>query len=117
MLKTVEYFTDKYKKNRVIIATKIFEVLAMFMAVYYLSHENKLMLVVVLFLLSSQAVFLSPAKYGIIPEWFNEAEISRVNGMVQLTTFIAIIFIPLFYIIVTKISSFRDKKETLKEEI
>ncbi len=86
------YFTDRYKKNRVIIATKFFELVVMFFAVYYLASENKLMLVVVLFLLSSQSVFLSPAKYGIIPEWFNESEISRVNGMVQLTTFIAIIF-------------------------
>ena len=86
------YFTDRYKKNRVIIATKLFELVVMFFAVYYLSSGNKLMLVVVLFLLSSQAVFMSPAKYGIIPEWFNESEISRVNGMVQLTTFVAIIF-------------------------
>ena len=39
-----------------------------------------------------------------------------VGGMLS-ATFIAIIFIPLFYIIVTKISSFRDKKESLKEEI
>ena len=32
-----------------------------------------------------------------------------VGGMLS-ATFIAIIFIPLFYIIVTKISSFRDKR-------
>ena len=38
-----------------------------------------------------------------------------VGGMLS-ATFIAIIFIPLFYIIVTKISSFRDKKESIKEE-
>ena len=39
-----------------------------------------------------------------------------VGGMLS-ATFIAIIFIPLFYIIVTKLSEFRKKKEILKEEI
>ncbi|MBP9722579.1 MAG: MFS transporter [Gammaproteobacteria bacterium] len=86
------YFSDKYPKNKVIIATKFLEVGIIFFALYFLANENKPMLIAILFLLSSQSVFLSPAKYGILPEWFTEAEISRVNGLVELVTFIAIIF-------------------------
>lgn len=86
------YFSDKYPKNRVIIATKILEVVIILIALYFLAYENKFMLIVILFLLSSQAVFLSPAKYGILPEWFKETDISRVNGLVELVTFIGIIF-------------------------
>ncbi len=85
------YFSDKHPKNKVIIATKLLEVIIMLMAVYFLAKENKPMLILVLFLLSTQSVFLSPAKYGILPEWFAEEDISRANGLVELITFIAII--------------------------
>lgn len=85
------YFADLHPKNKVIVATKILEVFIMLLAVYFLGQENKLMLIIVLFLLSTQSVFLSPAKYGILPEWFEEEDISRANGIVELVTFIAII--------------------------
>src|SRR6202000_778184 len=49
------------------------------------------LLLVVLFLLATQATFFSPAKYGILPEAFGEAQISRANGLVELTTFVAIV--------------------------
>lgn len=85
------YFSDKHPKNKVIVATKLLEVIIMLMAVYFLAKENKAMLIIVLFMLSTQSVFLSPAKYGILPEWFSEEDISRANGIVELITFIAII--------------------------
>lgn len=85
------YFSDLHSKNKVIVSTKILEVIIMLFAVYFLYQENKLMLIFVLFLLSTQSVFLSPAKYGILPEWFNEEDISRANGIVELVTFLSII--------------------------
>lgn len=86
------YFADKYPKNKVITATKILEIIIMLFAVYFLANEHKTMLIFILFLSSTQSVFLSPAKYGILPEWFSEEDISRANGLVELLTFIAIIF-------------------------
>jgi acyl-[acyl-carrier-protein]-phospholipid O-acyltransferase/long-chain-fatty-acid--[acyl-carrier-protein] ligase len=86
------YFADKFSKNKVIIFTKILEIIIMLIAVYFLANEHKPMLIFILFLLSTQSVFLSPAKYGILPEWFSEEDISRANGLVELLTFIAIIF-------------------------
>jgi acyl-[acyl-carrier-protein]-phospholipid O-acyltransferase/long-chain-fatty-acid--[acyl-carrier-protein] ligase len=49
------------------------------------------LLLVVLFLLAMQANFFSPAKYGILPEIMTEAQISRANGLLELSTFIAIV--------------------------
>lgn len=86
------YFSDKYAKNSVIIYTKGLEVIIMVLAVYFLWHVNKSMLVLVLFILSTQSVFLSPSKYGILPEIFPEEDISRANGILELLTFVAIIF-------------------------
>jgi len=45
----------------------------------------------VLFLLATQATFFSPAKYGILPEAVGGAQISRANGLLELTTFVAIV--------------------------
>lgn len=47
---------------------------------------------VVLFLLAAHSAFFSPAKYSILPEMLPQRELSRANGLLELTTFIAIIF-------------------------
>jgi acyl-[acyl-carrier-protein]-phospholipid O-acyltransferase/long-chain-fatty-acid--[acyl-carrier-protein] ligase len=49
------------------------------------------MLLVVLFLLAAQANFFSPAKYGILPEMLGEAQLTRANGLLELSTFAAIV--------------------------
>src|SRR5260370_42357063 len=49
------------------------------------------LLLLVLFLLAAQANFFSPAKYGILPEMVPEANLSRANGLLELTTFVAIV--------------------------
>jgi len=48
-------------------------------------------LLVVLFLLATQANFFSPAKYGILPELMDEAQLTRANGLLELSTFAAIV--------------------------
>jgi MFS family permease len=45
----------------------------------------------VLFLMATQSTFFSPAKYGIVPEVVPEHEISRANGLLEMSTFAAII--------------------------
>ena len=46
---------------------------------------------VVLFLFALQATFFSPAKYGILPEMLPDSELSRANGVLEMTTFAAIV--------------------------
>ena len=85
------YLSDIYSKTKVFIATKLFEVFIMVLVLYFLPMENKTALIGILFLLSAQSVFFSPAKYGILPEIFDESEISRANGLLELATFVSII--------------------------
>ena len=46
---------------------------------------------VVLFLMALQATFFSPAKYGILPEMLPDRDLSRANGLLEMSTFVAIV--------------------------
>lgn len=82
---------DRYSKTRVLQVTKALEIVTMLMGIAALMASSINLLLVVLFLLATQATFFSPAKYGILPEAVGESQISRANGLLELTTFIAIV--------------------------
>jgi acyl-[acyl-carrier-protein]-phospholipid O-acyltransferase/long-chain-fatty-acid--[acyl-carrier-protein] ligase len=82
---------DRYSKTRVLQVTKALEIVTMGMGIAALLANSMNLLLVVLFLLATQATFFSPAKYGILPEAVGEAQISRANGLLELTTFVAIV--------------------------
>jgi len=82
---------DRFSKSQVLIITKSFEILTMIFGLFALQATSMPMLLIVLFLLASQANFFSPAKYGILPEILPERDLSRANGLLELTTFLAII--------------------------
>lgn len=85
------FLADKYSKRDITVWVKFAEILIMILGLVALLSGNILVLCVVLFLMASQSAFFSPAKYGILPELFEETEISRANGHLQLWTFVAII--------------------------
>ncbi len=82
---------DRFSKTRVLQVTKSFEILVMLMGIASLVLARIDLLLIVLFMLAMQANFFSPAKYGILPEMMEEAQLSRANGLLELTTFIAIV--------------------------
>jgi acyl-[acyl-carrier-protein]-phospholipid O-acyltransferase/long-chain-fatty-acid--[acyl-carrier-protein] ligase len=82
---------DRFSKTRVLQVTKAFEIAIMGVGILALSMRSIDMLLVVLFLLAMQANFFSPAKYGILPEMLGEAQLTRGNGLVELSTFAAIV--------------------------
>ncbi len=85
------YLADAFSKRTVLVATKAFEIVAMLLAVpAFLSGRLSLALGV-LFLMALQATFFSPAKYGILPEMLPDRELSRANGLLEMTTFVAIL--------------------------
>ncbi len=49
-------------------------------------------LLVVLFLMGTQSAFFGPGKYGILPEMLRDDDLPRANGLILMTTFLAIIF-------------------------
>ena len=85
------YLADRFSKRSVAIATKIFEVCAMLFAMYAFARGNSRMAFAVIFLASTQAAFFGPAKYGLLPELLPSQLLSWGNGILELTTFLAII--------------------------
>ncbi len=88
---TAGQIADRFSKTRVLQSTKAFEIVIMTLGIFALLAGRIEGLLVVLFLLATQANFFSPAKYGILPEMLPEAELSRANGLLELTTYIAIV--------------------------
>lgn len=92
------YVSDRYSRQRVIILCKIGEIGVMVCALLVLlmtdiSPQTQLMLLIgVLALMGGQSALFGPSKYGILPELFSRKLLLPVNGTVQMTTFLAIIF-------------------------
>src|SRR5579864_9152597 len=82
---------DRFSKTRVLQITKAFEIVVMGVGMAALYLRSVEMLLAVLFLLAMQANFFSPAKYGILPEMLSEAQLTRANGLLELSTFAAIV--------------------------
>lgn len=86
------YLSDLYHKKTVIILCKMAEILVMLcgaIAFYYVSLPG---LLVVLFFMGTQSAFFGPSKYGALPEMFRSRDLPYVNGVIIMTTFLAIIF-------------------------
>ena len=82
---------DKFEKRSVLIVTKAFEIAAMTFALFALVSGRIEWMLAVLFFTATQAAFLSPAKYGIVPELVQERDLARANGLLEMSTFVAII--------------------------
>jgi acyl-[acyl-carrier-protein]-phospholipid O-acyltransferase/long-chain-fatty-acid--[acyl-carrier-protein] ligase len=91
------HLADACSKRSVLIWTKCLEIVAMVAAVpaLMLVDTNPARAVAlqlgVLFLMATQSTFFSPAKYGILPEVVPTTELSRANGLLEMSTFAAII--------------------------
>ena len=82
---------DVFSKRTVLVATKGLEVVAMVLGAFaFLSGRIEPMLGV-LFVMALHSTFFSPAKYGILPEMLPDQDLSRGNGLLEMTTFLAII--------------------------
>lgn len=111
------WWCDRVRKRSVIVLAKVLEIVVMaagllsfwFMAapeavqkvtiigetrvesVVYVLHGVPWLLLAVLFLMGAQSAIFGPAKYGILPEMVRESDLPRFNGMIQLTTFVALV--------------------------
>ena len=82
---------DTYSKRTVLVVTKALEIVAAGLGLLAFVAGRLEITLVVLFLLSLQATFFSPAKYGILPEILPERDLSRANGVLEMSTFVAIV--------------------------
>jgi acyl-[acyl-carrier-protein]-phospholipid O-acyltransferase / long-chain-fatty-acid--[acyl-carrier-protein] ligase len=82
---------DVLSKRTVLVVTKAFEVLVMGLACGALLSGRLEYMLGVLFLLATQATFFGPAKYGLLPEILPARDLARANGLIEMSTFVAII--------------------------
>src|SRR5882724_516957 len=85
------HLADVYSKRTILVAVKVCEIGIMLfaLAAFFTGHIQSMLAVV--FLMGLHAAFFSPAKYGILPEMLPERELSRGNGLLEMSTFMAII--------------------------
>src|SRR6476620_1591395 len=85
------HLADVCSKRTILVAVKICEIVIMFsaLAAFFIGHIQFMLAIV--FLMGMHSTFFSPAKYGILPEMLPESELSRGNGLLEMSTFIAII--------------------------
>jgi MFS family permease len=88
------FLSDKYSKRTVIVLAKFAEIVVMAMgALAFLAYDQLGMAGTwtVLFLMATHSAFFGPGKYGILPELFPKRQLANANGVILMTTFLAII--------------------------
>jgi len=82
---------DIYSKRTVLIVTKSLEIVTALLALAALVFGRLDLTLLVLFLFALQATFFSPAKYAVLPEFLPDRDLSRANGLLEMSTFVAIV--------------------------
>jgi acyl-[acyl-carrier-protein]-phospholipid O-acyltransferase / long-chain-fatty-acid--[acyl-carrier-protein] ligase len=82
---------DIYSKRTVLVASKSLEIGAALVGLVAFASGHLQLTYAVLFLIAVQATFFSPAKYGILPEMLPDRDLSRANGVLEMSTFVAIV--------------------------
>jgi acyl-[acyl-carrier-protein]-phospholipid O-acyltransferase/long-chain-fatty-acid--[acyl-carrier-protein] ligase len=85
------HLADVYSKRSILVAVKVCEIIIMVLAcaAFFFGHIWPMLALV--FLMGLHAAFFSPSKYGILPEMLAEKDLSRGNGLLEMSTFMAII--------------------------
>ena len=89
---------DRYSKRRVIVSMNLIEVtvMAFGLAVFLFAGATSIEAVAVaslfvLLAMGAQSALFGPSKYGVIPEIVREEDMTRANGIVSMTTNLAIV--------------------------
>ena len=85
------YLADRFSKRTVTVSTKVMEIGVMAVALVGFAGGRLGVLAAAVFLVSTQAALFGPSKYGLLPELLPEKKLSWGNGILELTTFVAII--------------------------
>jgi 1-acyl-sn-glycerol-3-phosphate acyltransferase len=82
---------DRFDKSHVVQAVKATEILIMALAGTGLASGNLTVLMSALFMLGMHSTFFAPAKYGLLPQILQPAELIGGNAMLEMGTFLAIL--------------------------
>jgi acyl-[acyl-carrier-protein]-phospholipid O-acyltransferase/long-chain-fatty-acid--[acyl-carrier-protein] ligase len=82
---------DRWPKSRLLAIFKAVEPVLLLLAVPALAARSVPALLALLFLMGVHSAFFGPIKFAILPELVSEADLSSANGLVQMTSFGAIV--------------------------
>ncbi len=82
---------DRYRKSAIFIAAKIAEISIMVAVGVAFLADDGVALMALLFLMGLHSTFFGPAKYGYLAEQVDEHDLSRANGLVNMTTMGAVV--------------------------
>jgi acyl-[acyl-carrier-protein]-phospholipid O-acyltransferase/long-chain-fatty-acid--[acyl-carrier-protein] ligase len=86
------WLADRFSKQRVMSAVKLAEVAIMLFAAFALSLRSLPLELTAVFLMGCHSALFGPSKYGILPEVLPHDRLSWGNGILELLTFLGIIF-------------------------
>lgn len=101
---------DRFAKNKIVIFVKAFEVIGSIIGCIGLALHSQILSYSALFLLATSGALFGPAKYGIVPELVSESNLSKSNGYLSSSTFLAVI---IGTFLAGPITSFTDKNFTI----
>lgn len=85
------YLSDRFSKRWVIVWCKVAEIVVMILGVAAVLSGSLTAMFAVLFLMGAQSALFGPAKYGGIPEIVRPDRIPAANGLIGMTTIVAIV--------------------------
>ena len=85
------YLADRFNKRNVIVGCKLAEIVIMALGIGAILSGNLWLMAVVLFAMGAQSALFSPAKLASIPEIVRRDRIPAANGVMAMTTMVAII--------------------------
>jgi acyl-[acyl-carrier-protein]-phospholipid O-acyltransferase/long-chain-fatty-acid--[acyl-carrier-protein] ligase len=87
---TAGYLADRFSKRTVIIGCKVAELAIMLLGVGAILAGSLYLMFGVVALMGAQSVLFGPSKFGSIPEIVRSDRISAANGLIAMTTVLAI---------------------------
>ncbi len=88
---TAGILADRYSKRSIIVATRIAEIVVLFLGMIAFALQSQLLSFTALFLLAAHSAIFGPCKYGIVPEIVPKDDISQANGILTSFSYVAII--------------------------
>lgn len=85
------YLADRFSKRQVMMWLKVTEIVVMGLGVVAILSGNVWFMFVTVFLMGAQSALFGPAKYGSLPELVRPDRLSAANGLIGLTTIVAVI--------------------------
>lgn len=89
---TAGQLADKYEKSQLIRALKLIEISIMLLASIGFFLQQIWLLIGALCLMGTHSTFFGPVKFSYLPQHLKDQELIGGNGMIEMGTFIAILF-------------------------